>query len=683
MHNDAGKREIIKVAGATVAVASTYLYFLLFAQFGFLHRLEQVLIPGKLKLVMACMGLTGLVGSFVAARMLRDMATRTLMMVGYGGCIISALATLGINSAGGFAGAAIGIGISLSWLTVSLASSLRAVVRQRRIGLVCGLGTGIAYLLSNVPFLFFGSPELKVLAVVLGCLPGALVTWRYFPRWHQQAAACEAAEQPECRNWLARLMKSGRLQADDCQNWGVLLLVVGFAALVWFDSAAFYVAQHENSLNGQTWGSASQVLMLGLTHFLAALIAGAMLGRGGCKWLLTGTYLLFVVAFQLMSRHSAPDNLGAVLYAIGISWYSTALVAAPGLVPDHSADTGSQCHLAVVPIRWRAGLIYGVAGWFGSGMGIGMAENLRTVPVSFQIIAGIVVLALWGRTISRRIGISQSAWRTAFLIMLCLIVISGLMSCQRQQDDAALPTAEAAAITRGKQVYIAEGCIHCHSQYVRPGTADEEMWGPASSLDRTVRPVLIGNRRQGPDLMNAGIRRNAEWHRLHLMHPDQFRPGSRMPSYTYLFDDRSGLGEDLVAYLMSLGSERMSDRRFWEQTWSPDAAPSADTSVEPATEGADIAGTLYQQSCLPCHGANGQGDGPVASLLSTRPRNLAAERLMYAPDELPADVRNLQLARIIKFGLAGTAMPGHEYLADQEILALVDYIQALRQEEKL
>jgi cytochrome c oxidase cbb3-type subunit 2 len=128
------------------------------------------------------------------------------------------------------------------------------------------------------------------------------------------------------------------------------------------------------------------------------------------------------------------------------------------------------------------------------------------------------------------------------------ILLLGLVLAASAQD--------AALIRRGRAVYLAEGCIHCHSQYVRPGTADEERWGPAQPLAEMEqqRPPLFGNRRQGPDLQNVGTRRTAEWQRLHLQSPRALMPGSRMPSYTHLFGPQpANDGEALLAYLASLG----------------------------------------------------------------------------------------------------------------------------------
>jgi cytochrome c oxidase cbb3-type subunit 2 len=109
----------------------------------------------------------------------------------------------------------------------------------------------------------------------------------------------------------------------------------------------------------------------------------------------------------------------------------------------------------------------------------------------------------------------------------------------------------------GRQVYIAEGCIHCHSQYIRPDSIDEALWGDAREPDfsRYQNPALIGNRRQGPDLMNVGLRRTREWQRKHLRDPREIVPTSRMPSYDHLFSLDEPRGEALLDYLDSLGRE--------------------------------------------------------------------------------------------------------------------------------
>ncbi|WP_269525525.1 cbb3-type cytochrome c oxidase subunit II [Coraliomargarita parva] len=113
------------------------------------------------------------------------------------------------------------------------------------------------------------------------------------------------------------------------------------------------------------------------------------------------------------------------------------------------------------------------------------------------------------------------------------------------------------SVAYGRQVYISEGCIHCHSQYIRPVGQDRRLWGAPTSVEQAYsqEPVLIGNRRQGPDLANVALRRPREWNRLHLLAPDQLMPGSRMPSFSYLFEAGDPRGPALLDYLDQLKPE--------------------------------------------------------------------------------------------------------------------------------
>ncbi|WP_193214901.1 cbb3-type cytochrome c oxidase subunit II, partial [Luteolibacter marinus] len=224
----------------------------------------------------------------------------------------------------------------------------------------------------------------------------------------------------------------------------------------------------------------------------------------------------------------------------------------------------------------------------------------------------------------------------------------------------------AGAVARGRQVYLAEGCIHCHSRYVRPGLSDTVPWGPASDPAAVTaeQPVLIGNRRQGPDLSNVGIRRSAAWLKLHFIRPRDLTPGSPMPSYAHLFDDRRG--DDLVAFLRDVPADAALARGATTLTWTP-----ADGLKIP--DGAPI----YNRHCAQCHGPVGHGDGPLATQLAKAPTDLDHGPFLWTPRGPDFDQR---LARIIKFGIPGTDMPGHETLSDAEIVALARYVRYLRGE---
>jgi cytochrome c oxidase cbb3-type subunit 2 len=95
----------------------------------------------------------------------------------------------------------------------------------------------------------------------------------------------------------------------------------------------------------------------------------------------------------------------------------------------------------------------------------------------------------------------------------------------------------------GREVYMSEGCLYCHSQQVRPegfGADVKRGWGPRGSrpgdyvYDETHQ---LGTMRTGPDLHDIANRQpSRDWHLAHLYQPRSVSPGSVMPAYPYLFE---------------------------------------------------------------------------------------------------------------------------------------------------
>ena len=123
------------------------------------------------------------------------------------------------------------------------------------------------------------------------------------------------------------------------------------------------------------------------------------------------------------------------------------------------------------------------------------------------------------------------------------------------------------ALTLGHQIYVGEGCWHCHSQFVRPVSNEDRRWGPVSKSweyqNELQRPVMFGTRRVGPDLSREGGRRSSDWQAVHLFHPEALSVGSPMPKYPWLFDgapdQTTNRGLALLTYLQWLGS--------WHETY--------------------------------------------------------------------------------------------------------------------
>ena len=89
----------------------------------------------------------------------------------------------------------------------------------------------------------------------------------------------------------------------------------------------------------------------------------------------------------------------------------------------------------------------------------------------------------------------------------------------------------------GRQVYIANNCLSCHSQLIRPFKSETDRYGMYSLSGEYAydRPFLWGSKRTGPDLMRVGNYRTTDWHENHMMAPANVVPGSIMPAYPHMF----------------------------------------------------------------------------------------------------------------------------------------------------
>jgi cytochrome c oxidase cbb3-type subunit 2 len=112
---------------------------------------------------------------------------------------------------------------------------------------------------------------------------------------------------------------------------------------------------------------------------------------------------------------------------------------------------------------------------------------------------------------------------------------------------------------RGRTVYIANGCVYCHSQQPRAVSFAPDAkrgWGRATVAGDYAydTPHLLGTMRTGPDLMNIGARQPSEqWHLGHLYQPRAYAPGSIMPGYPFLFEARQTPAPGEVAVTLPPG----------------------------------------------------------------------------------------------------------------------------------
>jgi len=238
-----------------------------------------------------------------------------------------------------------------------------------------------------------------------------------------------------------------------------------------------------------------------------------------------------------------------------------------------------------------------------------------------------------------------------FLTLSLFVVIFPALEIQR--NNAPLPgtTALSEDAEKGKQLFIANGCVACHTQQVRNVDMDRA-WGsrPSVAADyaRNHRlnfvqntATLMGTERTGPDLTNIGSRQPVEsWHLVHLFNPRIVVKESIMPAYPWLFEikDSAEKGDitvsvpdefmdgekgkvvatreamQLVAYLQSLKQVELPGSRRVPQFLYPAKKPGAaagNNGGGAATANNDPAAldgaALYATNCQSCHQPNGEG----------------------------------------------------------------------------
>ena len=613
-------------------IAATYVFFLLFAEFALLHLMEaRATDPASLRFGLAWLGGGGVLGSLLAARFATSFPLRRAIASGFLACGAAATLAALLPPTAALEPVATLTGLGLGWITVNLAGNLHLLLASAPLGLCTGAGTGPAYAFCNLPAVFASSPVGHAWISAAACTLGALAACALAP-----AEPPAAAPGPERRSTF----------------W---LLLGACVALVWIDSAAFLLIQERPELRALTWATDRQLWTNATVHLAAALLAGWLLDRGLLRLVLAlaGADLL-AASFALAHGGIAAIRLH-LLYPLGVSLYSTALVALPALSRDWPGSLRPT---------WRAAWLYVLAGWIGSALGIGMALDQRTIPGAFLLAAGgALAVVLIGSLRGNRASVTAAG--VLGIMVFCAAAPRTLAADRADQVDQS----DREIIAAGRAVYISEGCIHCHSQFVRPGTADELYWGPSRPLAEMLKeePPLPGNRRQGPDLQNVGNRRSPDWNRVHLQEPRTLAPGSAMPSYSYLFRPGDVRGEALVAYLASLEADTTEAR-----------ARLVAACVPPTVTGNPARGApLFASFCASCHGSDGRGHGPLAQRLTIPPADLVTGPRPRTTRDT-AEATRIALARVVRFGVPGTAMAGHETLPDGDIAALTAFVTELK-----
>ena len=230
---------------------------------------------------------------------------------------------------------------------------------------------------------------------------------------------------------------------------------------------------------------------------------------------------------------------------------------------------------------------------------------------------------------------------------------------------------------RGRQIYIREGCFYCHTQFTR---LQDRGYGPLVQAGDYVyeTPHQLGTARTGPDLTNEGGRFPSQWQKAHLVEPRAVKPGSIMPSFSYLSDVDMN---DLVAYIQTLGNKRLPEKYVeapaeYTDTTEAGRALIARRHVDTTATASSNAGRgIYTQNCAACHGLEGRGNGPNSITLEKKPANFTRPFYKQYDD-------SMWFYRVSE-GVAGTRMPRwNQILTEEQRWYVVAYLKTLQKEHE-
>ncbi|MHA8080010.1 cytochrome-c oxidase, cbb3-type subunit I [Aquirufa regiilacus] len=295
-----------------------------------------------------------------------------------------------------------------------------------------------------------------------------------------------------------------------------------------------------------------------IAHFTDWIVAHVHVGALGWNGFLTFAMLYWLVPriFQttlysekLIKTHFWIGTIGIALYAIpmyisgftqGMMWKQ--FTAEGTLQYGNFLDTTLQV-LPMHMMRAVGGTLYLVGA-------IIMAVNLFKTMAQGTLLANEAAEAAplavdeqpeagahWHRWIERK----PIQLLVASLIMILVGSLVELIPTFMVKSN--VPTIEAvqpytSLELEGRDIYIREGCVGCHSQLVRPFRSETERYGEFSKSGEFVydHPFLWGSKRTGPDLHREGGKYPDSWHYHHMREPQSMSPGSIMPAYGVLYE---------------------------------------------------------------------------------------------------------------------------------------------------
>jgi cytochrome c oxidase cbb3-type subunit I/II len=281
---------------------------------------------------------------------------------------------------------------------------------------------------------------------------------------------------------------------------------------------------------------------------VGALAWNGFLTFGMIYWLVPRLFKTRLFSIKLANLHFWIGTLGIIMYALPL--YVAGFTQASmwkQFNPDGSLVYGNflETVTEIMPMYWMRA-IGGTL--FLAGMLVMVYNIIVTIKQGTTVEDELAEAPALSRVSKKRVaGEGWHTWLERRPVQLTLlatvtILIGGIIQIVPTiMVKSNIPTISSVQPytpleLEGRDIYIREGCVGCHSQMIRPFRSEVERYGEYSKAGEFVydHPFLWGSKRTGPDLHRIGGKYNDNWHLNHMYDPQSTSSGSIMPAYQWL-----------------------------------------------------------------------------------------------------------------------------------------------------
>ncbi|WP_299441321.1 cytochrome-c oxidase, cbb3-type subunit I [uncultured Aquimarina sp.] len=334
-----------------------------------------------------------------------------------------------------------------------------------------------------------------------------------------------------------------------------------------------------------------------IAHFSDWVIAHVHVGAlawngfftfGMAYWLIPKLFKTKLWSTGLANAHFWIGTLGIIMYALPM--YVAGFVQASmwkQFNPDGSLVYGNFLETVneIIPMYWMRAI---GGSMFIFGMFIMVYNVIKTIKAGNTVTDELAEAAALTKVTKHRTAkegyhtwLERRPVKLTIFATIAILIGGAVQIVPTLMIDSNIPTITSVKPytpleLEGRDLYIRESCVSCHSQMIRPFRSEVERYGEYSKAGEYVydHPFLWGSKRTGPDLMRIGGKYSDNWHLNHFYDPQSTSSGSIMPSYKWLLKnelDRSDT-ETKMEVMVTLGVPYTSEEIARAQKWMDEQA---------------------------------------------------------------------------------------------------------------